>query len=127
MGFSIINLHNFSSQSDHVRSWITREERNRIERDQRQQVSTSPAGESAGVSGAIKNLENRIRSSRSLQNLRDIESMTAEHVRSVRDITSGLGENVKRRYGSQMNVARGRYQHLPQADTDEMDYSLGLR
>ena len=98
------------------------EERNRIEREQRQEVSRSPAGESVGVSGAMKNFETRIKSSRSLQNL---ESATAESLRSVRERTSDLGENVKRKYGSQFNVAIGRYEHLP--DSDDSESSRWLR
>ena len=95
-----------------VRSMITKEERDWIER---QAVSRSPAGDSQSVSSAMRNLETRIKSSRSLQNL---ECATAESVRTMKEKSSDLGENVKRRYGSQFNVARGKYEPIPSTDPD---------
>ena len=106
-----------------VRSFLTREERNRIEREQRQahQVQTQEVSRAPG--GAIRNMESRIKSSKSLQNL---EAATAESLRSVRERTSELGENVRRRYGSQFNVACGKYEHLPD-DTEDIDSSYWAR
>ena len=104
-----------------VRSFLTREERNRIEREQRQSQASSQQAQTEEVSrapgGAIRNIESRIKSSKSLQNL---ESVTAESLRSVRERTSDLGENVRRRYGSQFNVACGKYEHLPD-DSEDID------
>ena len=105
-----------------VRSLLTREERNRIEREQRQsQAQTEEVSRAPG--GAIRNIESRIKSSKSLQNL---ESATAESLRSVRERTSDLGENVRRRYGSQFNVACGKYEHLPD-DSEDIDSSHWVR
>jgi len=59
----------------------------------------------------------RIKSSRSLQSL---ELVTADSLRSVKERTSGLSENVKRRYGSQLNVAMGRYEPLDGETTDDL-------
>ena len=107
-----------------VRSWLTREERNRIEREQRQCAQQAQAQEvSRAPGGAIRNIETRIKSSKSLQNL---ESATAESLRSVRERTSDLGENVRRRYGSQFNVACGKYEHLPD-DSEDIDSSHWVR
>ena len=47
-------------------------------------------------------------------------------VKSVRERTSDLGENVRRRYGSQFNVACGKYEHLPD-DTEDIDSSYWAR
>ena len=83
------------------------------------EVSSCPNGET-GVSGAIRSLESmgaRIKSSRSLQSL---ELVTADSLRSVKERTSGLSENVKRRYGSQLNVAMGRYEPLDGESTDDL-------
>ena len=105
-----------------VRSFLTREERNRIEREQRQahQVQTQEVSRAPG--GAIRNMESRIKSSKSLQNL---EAATAESLRSVRERTSDRGENVRRRYGSQFNLA-GKYEHLPD-ESDDIDSSQWVR
>ena len=94
---------------------LTREERNRIEREQRQAQQSQAQEVSSAPGGAIRNIETRIKSSKSLQNL---ESVTAESLRSVRERTSDLGENVRRRYGSQFNVACGKYEHLPDDSED---------
>ena len=108
-----------------VRSLLTREERNREEREQRQaeagQAGTEEVSRAPG--GTIRNLESRMKSSKSLQNL---ESATVESLRSVRERTSELGENVRRRYGSQFNVACGKYEHLPD-DTEDIDSSYWAR
>ena len=106
---------------------LTREERNRIEREQRQSQASSQRAQTEEVSrapgGAIRNIETRIKSSKSLQNL---ESATAESLRRVRERTSDLGENVRRRYGSQFNVACGKYEHLPD-DSEDIDSSHWVR
>ena len=66
--------------------------------------------------GAMKGIESvgaRIKSSRSLQNL---ETATADSLRCMKERTSDIGENVRRKYGSQINVAMGKYESL---DADE--------
>ena len=71
------------------------------------------------MSGAIRSLESmgaRIKSSKSLQSL---ELATADSLRSVKERTSGLSENMRRRYGSQMNVAMGKYEPLDGDTTDD--------
>ena len=86
------------------------------------EVNSSPNG----VSCALRSLENvgaRIKSSRSLQSL---ELATADSLRNVRDRTSGLGDNMKRRYGSQLSIAMGRYEQLDCKD-DIDGYSLDWR
>ena len=99
-----------------VRSFLTREERNRLEREQRQASQAQEVSRAPG--GAMRTMENRIKSSKSLQNL---ESATAESLRSVRERTSDLGENVRRRYGSQFNLS-GKYQQLPDDDIDSSQW-----
>ena len=59
----------------------------------------------------------RIKSSKSLQSL---ELATADSLRSVKERTSGLSENVKRRYGSQLSVAMGKYELLDGDMTDDI-------
>ena len=95
-------------------------------------MSSCPGGDTGRVTGALRSIEtvgSRIRSSRSLQSL---ESATADSFRSVRERTGEvilasdwllrriltsdwllqLGSEVRRRYGSQLSVAMGRYEQL---------------
>ena len=78
-------------------------------------ISNSPNGEAKtpknGYS-ALRELEavgSRLKNSRSLQSL---ETATMDRVRSVAERTGGLGSNIRMRYGSQVDLAFGKYQHL---------------
>ena len=50
-----------------------------------------------------------MKNSRSLQNL---ETVTVDSLRNVVERTEGLGNTVRQRYGSHVNVARGKYEQL---------------
>ena len=54
-------------------------------------------------------LGSRMKNSRSLQNL---EAATFDSLRNAVERAEGLGNNVKQRYGSQLDMARGKYEHL---------------
>ena len=108
---------NFSIQSRNTFS-STKEPKESQEHPPPPEVSSCPNGDT-GVSGAIRSLESmgaRIKSSKSLQSL---ELATADSLRSVKERTSGLSENMRRRYGSQMNVAMGKYEPLDGDTTDD--------
>ena len=54
-------------------------------------------------------------SSRSLQSL---ETTTADSLRTVVERTGGLGTAMRTRYGSQVDVAMGRYQQLGEGEEE---------
>ena len=77
-------------------------------------MSSSPNG---GYS-ALRNLEavgSRMKNSKSLQNL---ESATIESLRNVVEKTEGYGSNIRQKYGSHVDVARGKYEQLDDSDND---------
>ena len=58
-------------------------------------------------------------SSRSLQSL---ETAAADSLRTVVERTGGLGTAVRMRYGSQVDVAMGRYQQLVEGEEGVVDW-----
>ena len=75
-------------------------------------VNISPHGEDhpqqngCGPLQSIGMLGARIKSSKSLQNL---EISTKDSLRQVVDRTTNMGENMKHKYGSRMDMNRGKY------------------
>ena len=89
------------------------------------EVSSSPSGDdqtSRNGYGALRGMEalgSRMKNSRSLQNL---EAATFDSLRNAVVRVEGLGDNIKQRYGSQLDMACGKYEHL-----DEEGGRQGLR
>jgi hypothetical protein len=85
------------------------------------EVSSSPNGEAQTPRngyGAMRGLEavgSRMKNSKSLQNL---ETATVDSLRTVVERTGGLGTNVRHRYGSHVDVARGKYEQLDDTEND---------
>jgi len=84
-------------------------------------VNTSPNGESQsprnGLS-ALRNLEavgSRMKNSRSLQNL---ETATLDSLRSVVERTGDLGFTARQRYGSHVDIVRGKYEQLDDCENE---------
>eukprot|EP00092_Neocalanus_flemingeri_P003615 GFUD01003879.1.p1 GENE.GFUD01003879.1~~GFUD01003879.1.p1 ORF type:complete len:187 (+),score=88.49 GFUD01003879.1:149-709(+) len=83
-------------------------------------VSSSPQGDdppqqSNGMMGA------RIKSSTSFQNL---EISAKDSLRQVVDMTTNMGENMKHKYGSRMDMSRGKYDKLkddPESDEENSE------
>ena len=114
----------FSHDSFQLRNTFSAKDKD--DKSPRQRASEEVNSSPNGISGALRSLENvgaRIKSSRSLQSL---ELATSDSLRNVRDRTSDLGENMRRRYGSQLSIAMGRYEQLD--GKDDLDcYSLDWR
>ena len=93
-----------------------------IENQSPNSVSTSPMGDEPQQNGcgplqSIGILGAKLKSSTSLHNL---EITTKDSLRNVVDKTANMGENMKHKYGSRMNVSRGKYDKFKDdPDSDE--------
>eukprot|EP00092_Neocalanus_flemingeri_P032247 GFUD01035054.1.p1 GENE.GFUD01035054.1~~GFUD01035054.1.p1 ORF type:complete len:188 (-),score=62.32 GFUD01035054.1:142-705(-) len=92
-------------------------------------VNSSPHGDDpsqqngCGPLQSIGMLGARLKSSKSLQNL---EIATKDSLKQVVDRTTNMGENMKHKYGSRMDMSRGRYDKFKDdPDSDEENSGPG--
>ena len=89
-------------------------------------MNNSPQGDDppeqngCGPLQGIGMLGARIKSSTSLQNL---EISTRDSLRQVVERTTNMGENMKHKYGSRMDMSRGKYDKFKDDPDSEDEYS----